>query len=225
MNESLREILYPLGFLAALAFGLRFLLQWITSEIEKKSVVSKGFWRLSLAGNLMLLVHSLVQSQFHVCVVQACNAIISWRNLNLMEPVANRVSFKAVIKMLVGAVVSVLFFFIIMSSIEGTSAIEWFRLPNPGAEQIGLFWHLLGCVGLVLFSLRFWIQWWYAEKYHVSALSLPFWWLSLVGGALSVIYFIQIADPVNVIGPAVGLIPYARNLILMQQKSPVQANG
>lgn len=37
MNEALRELLYPLGFISSLAFTARFLIQWM--ESEKKSRV------------------------------------------------------------------------------------------------------------------------------------------------------------------------------------------
>lgn len=218
MFEGMRELLYPLGFVSSLAFSARFLLQWINSEIERKSVVSKGFWHISLLGNLMLLVHSLIQSQFHVCLIQCCNAVISWRNLNLMEPADKQVTFFTVIKMFVGAFLGLFLCFIAISFFEGE--IEWFRLPNASAENPGAFWHVLGCIGLFLFSLRFWVQWWQAERNQRSELSLPFWWLSLVGAALSLVYFIQIHDPVNIVGPAVGLLPYSRNLMLMYRTKP-----
>lgn len=219
MTDGWREILYPLGFLSSLAFGGRFLLQWLTSEIERKSIVTKIFWQLSLCGNLMLLFHSFIQVQFHVCVIQACNAIISWRNLNLMDDRKNQVSLSTVLYLLFGSVAMVSVAFLLQGYFLNYSFNEWFRLPiwrNETPQSVGILWHAFGTLGLILFSSRFWVQWWYAEKAKASLLGPPFWWLSLSGGLISLVYFIRIDDPVNIIGPAFGLVPYARNLILIR---------
>lgn len=223
MNESWRELLYPLGYLASIAFGGRFLLQWITSEVQQKSVVTRAFWRLSLVGNFLLMIHSLLQLQFHVCVIQACNGVISWRNLNLMEDPLSQVRFKTVIKMFAGAILATLLAFLIQGY-SGT--VEWFRLPTPNGDnptslQVSTAWHMIGFAGLILFSSRFWVQWWEAEQSHVSKLGAAFWWLSLSGGVLTLIYFVRIDDPVNILGPAFGLVPYIRNLILISKSQRV----
>lgn len=221
MTESWRELLYPLGFLASLAFGGRFLLQWLSSEIERKSYVTKAFWQLSLAGNVMLLIHSLIQIQYHVCIIQACNAIISWRNINLMESPAKQVSFRTVLYLLLAAAVAVSSVFLIQGYVLGHYFTDWFRLPvwrDETPQEAGILWHLFGTLGLILFSSRFWVQWWYSEKAKTSYLGLQFWWLSLAGGVLTLLYFIRIDDPVNIIGPAFGLVPYIRNLMLMRKE-------
>src|SRR4029079_16590954 len=85
ITESLREFLYPLGFLSGLAFGGRLLLQWILSEIHKESIVPRSFWILTILGNLLAFTHSLIQVQYHVCLIATCNGILGWRNLNLMN--------------------------------------------------------------------------------------------------------------------------------------------
>jgi len=229
MSESLRELLYPLGFLSSLAFGGRFLLQWLTSEIERKSTVTKVFWQLSLFGNILLLVHSLIQSQFHVSLIQGCNAIISWRNINLMDVKGRQVSFNSVIYLLAGTAACITLFFLIQGYFLGQSFNHWFRLPVWDGEapaEVGFIWHLVGIVGLILFSSRFWVQWWLAEKAKTSYLGEAFWWLSLIGGGLSLLYFIRIDDPVNIIGPAFGLVPYLRNLMLLKKsQKPIPAGN
>nr|WP_080502577.1 lipid-A-disaccharide synthase N-terminal domain-containing protein [Parachlamydia acanthamoebae] len=56
-----------------------------------------------------------------------------------------------------------------------------------------------------------------------SYLGPLFWWLSAVGECLSLVYFLRIFDPVHFIGPAFGLIPAIRNLMLIAQaKKPLQ---
>lgn len=221
MIEGWREFLYPLGFLSSLAFGARFILQWLASEIERRSVVTKSFWHFSLIGNMLLLIHSLIQVQFHVCLIQACNAVISWRNLNLMEEPSRQMSLRFVLYLLLGSVAAVCAIFLLQGYLLGSSFIDWFRLPmwdDQAPRQVDIGWHFVGAIGLVLFSSRFWIQWWYAEQAKESYLGKPFWWLSLVGGVLSLVYFVRIDDPVNVLGPALGMIPYVRNLMLLNHQ-------
>ena len=42
--DSLRHLLYPLGYLASFLFGLRFYVQWFQSEKAGRTTVSKSFW-------------------------------------------------------------------------------------------------------------------------------------------------------------------------------------
>jgi lipid-A-disaccharide synthase len=77
---------------------------------------------------------------------------------------------------------------------------------------------MLGFSGILLFNSRFLIQWWEAETLKKSTLGPLFWWMSVSGGSLSIIYFAYIADPVNLIGPSLGMIPYIRNLMLIYKK-------
>src|SRR5262245_49448036 len=124
--DTWREILYPLGYLSAFAFTARFLVQWINSELQQKSVVTRAFWRLSLLGNLLLMIHTFLQLQYHVCIVQACNAIISWRNLNLMESKAHQWKFQSVLKLFVGGCIAITAGFVLQGYVLSNGVIEWF---------------------------------------------------------------------------------------------------
>lgn len=217
MTESWRTLLYSLGFLSSVAFGARFLVQWLDSERKGKSVVTPLFWRLSLAGNLLLMTHSFIQVQFHVFLIQVCNAVISWRNLNLMRPPAQQVTLQTTLQILICSLIALSGAFLLQYDPD----IPLFRIPvnpwNPHPEvEIPPLWHVLGACGLLLFNSRFWVQWWYAEKEHQSTLGPSFWWLSLIGDLLCLLYFSRLGDPVNLIGPALGLIPYIRNLMLLR---------
>jgi lipid-A-disaccharide synthase-like uncharacterized protein len=220
--ESWRILLYPLGLLSGIAFGLRFIIQWLQSEMKGQSVVNASFWRFSLVGNFLLLAHSLIQIQFHVAVIQACNAVISWRNLNLLQKKHAPASFRTVISLLFLSVACVSILFILHDLFISNTAGQWFRIPiapwqEIEAEDVPLIWHLMGFAGFALFSSRFWIQWWQAEHERQSRLSPAFWWTSLLGALLALSYSIRIQDTVNAIGPALGLIPYVRNLMLIKK--------
>jgi lipid-A-disaccharide synthase-like uncharacterized protein len=219
---DIRAVLYPLGFLASLAFSARGLSQWLYSEAKGTSSVTHLFWRLSLVGNVLLLIHSLIQSQVHVALVQTANGLISWRNLNLLGPHDRRIRFRNVVTTLIVALIATL---IVSSriSVLFTGSVDWIRVPTlpwtePQQQHASPTLHFLGTVGMLLFASRFWIQWWCAEMASSSVLPATFWWISLIGAALSLFYFGAITDPVNLVGPLFGMIPYIANLRLIYRK-------
>jgi lipid-A-disaccharide synthase len=211
----MRSLLYPLGFIASLFFAARFFIQWIQSEKRKESVVSSPFWHLSWIGNLMMCLHGLIQLQYPICISQTVNACIAWRNLNLMGK--KILSLKTVIGVMVFLCSIVTLLFILQAN------GDWMRpptLPWSGkhASYASLGWHLIGFVGILLFSSRYWIQWWLAEKQRRSFLGKSFWWTSCIGALFSLTYAIRLSDPVNILGFGLGLIPYIRNLVLLKKK-------
>lgn len=219
---SWRDWVYPLGFVAAFAFMGRFALQWLISEVHRKSMVTKSFWQLSLFANLVMVVHSVLQIQYFVCLVQACNAVIAWRNLNFMQERVKQVHFRTVLFLLSGAIIGTTAIFLLQGYLFFDGNILWARIPTFFGDQVtssklSFEWHLLGVLGMVLFASRFWVQWWLAEKQQSSTLSTSFWWLSITGAVLSLIYFLPMYDMVNLIGPLFGLIPYIRNLVLIKR--------
>lgn len=223
MADEWRTFLYPLGFLSALVFGGRFIIQWLQSEKAHKCIVPRSFWQLSLIGNVLLFIHSFIQIQFHICVVQACNAVISWRNLDLMQTKRPAASFGVVCLLMGGSILITISAFALQDWLllgEG----GWMRIPTApwqtaSAPSVSYYWHLLGTLGYLLFSCRFWLQWWYSEQNHHSILPRSFWILSLVGALFSIAYFLRIQDSVNLIGPLIGMIPYLRNLMLLNKEN------
>lgn len=215
--EYWREWLYLIGVAASAVFAGRFILQWVTSEMQGKSVVTRGFWQLSLAANMLMVIHSIIQSQYHVGLIQGCNAVMSWRNLNLMEEEHNHATLRTVIASFIGITTLVTAAFV-AQGLWTESGFDWFRAPvTPWSKEhvgVSTLWHVLGFLGLFLFSLRYWVQWWAAEKHRVSHLGRTFWVISLIGNALVVVYFFRIGDLVNLVGPSMAIIPYVRNLIL-----------
>ncbi len=224
MIEQWREAFYFFGFLSSLAFGARTLLQWLMSELKKESRVTVTFWKLSFVGNIFLLIHAFIQLQFHIGLVQTCNAVISWRNLNLLQPAYRQISFKQTVRLLISSLSLFLVLFI-LSSFLLEEQFTLFRVPitpwsKNSLEPLSPLWHLIGISGLLLFNSRFWIQWWLAECKGESYIGPSFWWISLIGDLLCLTYFCQLGDTVNLIGPLFGLIPYIRNLMLLYKYFP-----
>jgi len=82
-------------------------------------------------------------------------------------------------------------------------------------------WVLFGFFGQFVFAMRFIIQWIVSEKKKESIVPLSFWYLSICGGVILLIYAIYKKDPVFMLGQATGLIVYARNLMLITKKKNI----
>jgi lipid-A-disaccharide synthase-like uncharacterized protein len=73
-----------LGFVAQLMFTGRFLVQWIASEKEGRSVVPIAFWFFSIAGGLLLLAYALYRRDPVFILGQAFGVFVYVRNLYLI---------------------------------------------------------------------------------------------------------------------------------------------
>jgi lipid-A-disaccharide synthase-like uncharacterized protein len=76
-------------------------------------------------------------------------------------------------------------------------------------------WVALGFVAQFAFTMRFLVQWIASEKVGRSVIPVAFWFFSIGGGALLLIYAIKRKDPVFIAGQALGLLIYFRNLMLI----------
>ena len=77
------------------------------------------------------------------------------------------------------------------------------------------FWLVLGFFAQILFSARFIVQWIASERAGRSVVPLLFWYLSLSGSSLLLIYAIHRRDPVFILGQGAGVAIYLRNLHLI----------
>ena len=76
-------------------------------------------------------------------------------------------------------------------------------------------WILLGFVAQGFFTMRFVVPWLASERAKRSVVPIAFWFFSLGGGALLLIYAIKRQDPVFIAGQGLGLFIYIRNLWLI----------
>lgn len=84
-------------------------------------------------------------------------------------------------------------------------------------------WILLGFIAQACFTMRFVVQWVASEKAKRSVLPIAFWFFSLGGGALLLIYAIHREDPVFIAGQGMGLFIYIRNLWLIANEKKALA--
>lgn len=82
-------------------------------------------------------------------------------------------------------------------------------------------WTVIGFVAQGLFSGRFFIQWLASERKGESTVPVAFWFFSVLGGSMLLIYAIHQRDPVFILGQACGLVIYLRNLMLIYKKAPI----
>jgi lipid-A-disaccharide synthase-like uncharacterized protein len=78
------------------------------------------------------------------------------------------------------------------------------------------FWVAFGFIGQALFMMRFVVQWIASERARRSVMPVAFWFFSLGGGVLLLVYAVQREDPVFIAGQAIGIVVYLRNLSLIR---------
>lgn len=75
-------------------------------------------------------------------------------------------------------------------------------------------WVLFGFFAQFVFFLRFVVQWIVSERHKKSIIPLAFWYLSIAGSVLILIYAIKRQDPVFILGQGFALLIYIRNIVL-----------
>jgi lipid-A-disaccharide synthase-like uncharacterized protein len=80
------------------------------------------------------------------------------------------------------------------------------------------FWLFFGFVGQICFTMRFVVQWLATEKKKESVIPVSFWFYSIMGSAILLIYAIYRMDPVFILGQAFGFTVYIRNLHFIFKK-------
>lgn len=80
-------------------------------------------------------------------------------------------------------------------------------------------WLAAGLAGQALFTARFLVQWIASERAKRSVVPVAFWYFSLAGGLVLLLYALHKRDPVFILGQAGGAVIYARNLYLLHRGS------
>lgn len=80
-----------------------------------------------------------------------------------------------------------------------------------------LLWLIVGMAAQLMFTLRFVVQWIASERARRSVVPETFWYLSLAGGVMLLLYAIYRLDPVFILGQASGLFIYARNIVFIRE--------
>ena len=88
-------------------------------------------------------------------------------------------------------------------------------VPDNLPEQPEQVMIIVGFGGQFLFAMRFIIQWLTSEGAKRSVIPIAFWYFSIGGGTVLLLYAIWRQDPVIICGQGLGLFIYVRNLIFI----------
>jgi len=187
-----------IGALGQGCFVLRTLLQWQAAERAGRSVAPRSFWCLSLCGALLMLIFSALRGELVLAGGYAAGAWIYARNLSLRADAAPRALSDRWLE-----IAFVLCLLVLPALAQGFGAAA----PSPA-------WYAVVCLGQILWSSRFAVQWLHSERIGESAFPRLFWWLSLAGNALLLAYALHRRDPVLIVAFAFGPIAQVRNLVL-----------
>jgi lipid-A-disaccharide synthase-like uncharacterized protein len=87
------------------------------------------------------------------------------------------------------------------------------------------WWEAIGWLGNIVFSSRFFVQWYATEKKKQVTVPTTFWWLSLIGSLLLLIYAIfHNKDIIYIFAYAFAWIPYIRNLVIHRRHAKAHAD-
>ena len=199
-------IIYSIGFLAQILFSSRLIIQWITSEKQRKVITPNTFWTLSLIASFLLFIYGYLRLDFAIMLGQSLTYYIYIRNLQLQ---GQWQKFPKLIQYLLFIVpVFIVLFYYNNNKIDVDLLFQNDAIPT---------WLLaLGIVAQIVFTLRFVYQWIHSERHKASSLLLGFWVLSLIGAGLILTYAIIRKDPVLFVGHLFGLVIYARNAYLIR---------
>lgn len=202
-------IIYSIGFLAQILFSSRLIIQWITSEKQRKVITPKTFWTLSLIASFLLFIYGYLRLDFAIMLGQSLTYFIYIRNLQLQ---GQWQKFPKLVQyLLFFAPIFIVIFYFNNNQIDVDLLFKNADIPT---------WLLvLGIVAQVIFTLRFVYQWIHSEKHKESTLPMVFWVLSLIGAGLILTYAIIRKDPVLFVGHLFGLIIYARNAYLIRNNN------
>jgi lipid-A-disaccharide synthase-like uncharacterized protein len=79
-------------------------------------------------------------------------------------------------------------------------------------------WYVVGFIGQFIFMMRFVVQWIASERKKQSVVPLAFWYLSLVGSLITIVYAAYRRDPVFTAAFCLNILIYMRNLYFIHGK-------
>jgi lipid-A-disaccharide synthase-like uncharacterized protein len=77
------------------------------------------------------------------------------------------------------------------------------------------FWLAFGLVAQLMFAARFLVQWIASERAGKSVVPMAFWFFSVGGGLLTLLYGIVKREPIIIVGQLLSNIIYVRNIMLI----------
>ena len=86
-------------------------------------------------------------------------------------------------------------------------------------------WLVFGIGAQALFAARFVVQWIASERAGRSIVPVAFWFFSMAGGLMTLVYGLVRREPVIILGQALSIVIYGRNLMLIFGERQGRAAG
>ena len=77
------------------------------------------------------------------------------------------------------------------------------------------FWLAFGLIAQLLFTARFLVQWISSERAGNSVVPMSFWFFSMGGGLMTLVYGIAKREPIIILGQSLATVIYIRNIMLI----------
>jgi lipid-A-disaccharide synthase-like uncharacterized protein len=87
------------------------------------------------------------------------------------------------------------------------------------------FWLIFGLAAQLLFTARFLVQWLVSEKLGKSVVPVAFWFLSMGGGVMLLVYGLVRREPIIILGQGLAVFIYLRNLMLIFKPKNSEVGG
>lgn len=201
-----------LGWVGNACFFSRFLVQWWASERARRSVAPRIFWWLSLSGALLRGTYSLARHEPVMLAGFSITTCIYLRNLFLAYGSRSLSTVRPGLLVLLA-----------LAGAAGLITVEGVNVRGQLDDAPG--WMTIGLIGQSLFSSRFLIQWYMSERAGHSYFPRAFWYVSLAGNVLLLVYAIHLRDPIFIAGFALGPFVQLRNLTLSSARAVRDAHG
>ena len=104
------------------------------------------------------------------------------------------------------------------SEVAAEPAESWLQRYFDVHERWEVWWLLLGLLGQGVFFGRWLVQWIASERRGESHVPVLFWWCSIAGAGMLLLYFIGRREPVGILGQILGWTIYGRNLYLIYRR-------
>lgn len=80
-------------------------------------------------------------------------------------------------------------------------------------------WVGIGLLGQAMFFMRFLLQWIASEKAKRSVIPDLFWYFSIAGASILLLYAMYRQDPVFILGQSMGMLIYVRNIYFIKKNA------
>ncbi len=198
-----------IGLTGNVLYSARVLIQWIASEKAKRSVAPKAFWWTSLAAAVVMILYSLQR---------ATDVRFAKEPTTLPFLIGYIVTLVPYIRnLMLSYTVRIRWHILSYLAAAGIFSICIVMIVKMDIPVVRSKWFFIGMLGSLIWYTRFLWQWVYAEKEKKSTFPLSFWYMSLSGATLNLIYALIMHDLVFILSFLFNSIPISRNIILTKR--------